>query len=746
MDMNVVRPLHGFWVILLILPLPCAFGDTGVSILKEEPNCVQNLQGTAVPDLFRLSIDKTPDQPPSSLRTRPAPATSYWTDQGTVFRSYYQSADVDSHLVLDRQRHHLIASFSAGDSSAGIYFQNSGNAKVNLINIGTLERPVFQTPAPSFIPCMHGTMFGVETTATEFVINDILLGGMRFQRDFRDFNKPKPDAFAERIAISKQDPRVLYANVHLTDEHSYEMTIQVPDYCDLSLNGKIVTIRSRTSAPVKFTAAAWTSEKPLSPITGELTEPLFRDPTLQFLAFRQGVQAGSINYRKPFGRDSLISAMMGMLTPRLREQLNMRSAVKREMIEAMLRPILSTIDAHGRVIHEPIQSDYAYYLFGNFKTHYDRKMVDTDFLPAVAVRTYMNLFPEHVNAFLDEKAEDGGTLRQALARNLRFVVDRAADFAEHPTGADGKPRHEALIRLLPGEMTGNWRDSHDEKSHGLAGAVYPFDVNTVLVPAALREAHAIFRDSLFKMTDPQYADRAERYYPVWKKEAPKMFLVHVDATTARKTIREHALRRNIELPPQGDSLIDDSGLDFFAIGLYDDGTPAKLMHSDELMSLFFENPDPKYLKIILDRFKPFPYGLNSPVGLLIANAAFLPEDQQRYSSPESYHGEDVWSFQQGLAALGLDKQEIRRDLPPDLKRKLLQAVSTMESILATTRPHVGLEFWSWSSVNRTMTFKQAGTDVPCDPQLWSEMSKIASQAILTSFEQQAGLHKQNAGE
>ena len=273
---------------------------------------------------------------------------------------------------------------------------------------------------------MHGTTFGVETTTREFVITTVLLGGMRFQRDFRDFNIPKPAGFQETLSISEDDPRTLLVTEHLTDEHSYSMTIRVPDNCTLQLSGKTVTIRSQTQDPVKFTASAWTCVTPLTQLKTALVEAEIRGPTLRFLAFHEGVHAGSINYRKPFGRDSLISSMMGMLTPRLRKDLNMTSRCLDVCSKTTVWPILSTIDNDGRVIHEPIQSpDYAKYLFGDFNTHYDRKMIDTDFLVASAIRNYMDLLPGARQCVpRRESRRRRHASPSASSLYLHFVVDR----------------------------------------------------------------------------------------------------------------------------------------------------------------------------------------------------------------------------------------------------------------------------------------------------------------------------------
>src|SRR6185312_6932944 len=70
--------------------------------------------------------------------------------------------------------------------------------------------------------------------------------------------------------------------------------------------------------------------------------------------------------------------------------------------------------------------------------------------------------------------ERRGSRGAALVRNLRYVVQGAAAFAQAPGVAH-------LIGLKPGETVGDWRDS----GTGLGGGKYPYDVDAVLVPAAL---------------------------------------------------------------------------------------------------------------------------------------------------------------------------------------------------------------------------------------------------------------------
>jgi hypothetical protein len=101
---------------------------------------------------------------------------------------------------------------------------------------------------------------------------------------------------------------------------------------------------------------------------------------------------------------------------------------------------------------------------------YDYGMVDDDFL----------LAPLAAHWLLDDargRARARGFLVQhgsALVRNLSWVVERTASFAD-------SPRASNLVGIKSGRSTGQWRDS----DKGLALGLHAYDVNAALVPAAL---------------------------------------------------------------------------------------------------------------------------------------------------------------------------------------------------------------------------------------------------------------------
>lgn len=75
----------------------------------------------------------------------------------------------------------------------------------------------------------------------------------------------------------------------------------------------------------------------------------------------------------------------------------------------------------------------------------------------------------------------------------------AAPFAANPI-------KENLIHLNDGESVGQWRDSNT----GLGGSRIPYDVNTALVPAALRAIAALAQEGYFA-EHPTWSTIATRY-------------------------------------------------------------------------------------------------------------------------------------------------------------------------------------------------------------------------------------------
>ena len=83
--------------------------------------------------------------------------------------------------------------------------------------------------------------------------------------------------------------------------------------------------------------------------------------------------------------------------------------------------------------------------------------------------------------------------------------------AEPFTRPGGNATYKNLIALKEGVPVGQWRDSND----GLGGGRYPYDVNTALMPAALRAISNLARTTPVEK-DGDWGKIAEKRAEVWE--------------------------------------------------------------------------------------------------------------------------------------------------------------------------------------------------------------------------------------
>ncbi|MGK3862490.1 hypothetical protein, partial [Enterococcus faecium] len=78
---------------------------------------------------------------------------------------------------------------------------------------------------------------------------------------------------------------------------------------------------------------------------------------------------------------------------------------------------------------------------------------------------------------------------------------------------------------------------------------------------------------------------------------------------------------------------------YHALSLDAKGRPVPIINSDEGFALLFGDPDPDDLDTyVASLARPFPAGLMTDVGLLVANPALAPRDVQARFTPAAYHG------------------------------------------------------------------------------------------------------------
>lgn len=280
------------------------------------------------------------------------------------------------------------------------------------------------------------------------------------------------------------------------------------------------------------------------------------------------------------------------------------------------------------------------------------------------------------------------------------------------------------MSIKAGRMTGQWRDSEE----GLGRGRYAYDVNAVFIPAALEAIDRLLGSGLLSpyVSGEQRAQlqRAKSQSQVWAKNAPPMFEVTVPAQRARASISAYGKGLALSVAHALDE-IGDRPVTFKALSLDAAGQPVPVMHSDESFALLFTTPSPADLdRSVTAMMKPFPAGLLTPIGLLVANPVFAAAEVQTRFTNRDYHGTVVWSWQQAVLAAGLDRQLARSDLPASVRERLTKARSQLWSVIDATKALRTSELWSWSHANgsyQLVPFGQQGAHVDESnaAQLWS---------------------------
>jgi hypothetical protein len=411
---------------------------------------------------------------------------------------------------------------------------------------------------------------------------------------------------------------------------------------------------------------------PLTPIPVEAL--LDRDGSedlrdaLAFLAYEEKLLAGSWRFLTYFGRDTLLTLALLM------------DVASERLIEAGLGAVLTRLGPDGDVAHEEAIGEWPALSGG---APLDYHMVDDDFMLAPVVASYFARAPHRREPFL---ARYGAPLR----KNLELCLARATPYASDP-----KPENLIAIR----SAVGQWRDS----PMGLGGGRYPYDVNAILVPAALRAAAELGCDAQPLLTT---WTTAANHFAVTVEDPQS----HLDSFCAERGLA----RTSIDAP-----------VTFPALALDDRGAPLPILHSDESFALLFDQPPPEPLVSSVQRMlRPFPAGLLTPVGLLVANPAYASPELRALFTERHYHGTVVWSWQQALLAIGLDSQLARTDLLHPTRAHLERARTTLRQTMAATRALATSELWTFAVDDGDITLVPFGqgeghADESNAVQLWS---------------------------
>ncbi len=584
----------------------------------------------------------------------------YQITEGLNLNAFLRDGPVAAHTLL-RSGHEprILVAFPAGNSGVGLWFEPVDGAPQWLLD---------QAPSPQSVQSLNGESFTASIRTPELVPKQAVLSSVRFLRDYQA-GAPVPGEIL--TAPARQGNVLTWSRDRLDGAPGYRLSLEVKDGT-LDPSGHI---QAGPDGIIRLSVIALSGDPPLHPLSGA---ELLKDggataPALTFLSYREKFLAGSWRFDTYFGRDTLMS--MRLLLP----------ALAPEAAEAGLGSVLDRLNDAGEVAHEEGIGEFALVDHKSAAPVFDYGMIDGNYMLGPVAVAYLLDDAEgrrRAAAFL---ARDGhGT---ALVRNLAYVAATTAPFAD-------KPGWQRLIRFKPGRLTGQWRDSEEGNGRG----VYAYDVNAVFAPAALRATARLLASGLL---DPYLDDghrtllmKADKAAAVWRDRAPGLFDMDEPARIAKPAIRDYASTLGISADAALASVTGD--LRFHALALDAAGNKVPVLHSDEGFALMFADPAPADLdRAVQDMMRPFPAGLMTEAGLLVANPVFADATLQARFSRSAYHGTVIWSWQQALLAAGLERQLRRADLPPKVRETLLSAQKSLWRAIDATGALRSSELWTW---------------------------------------------------
>lgn len=611
---------------------------------------------------------------------------AFQMNAGGQLNAFYREGSVAAHLLMrSSTRPRLLVVFPAGNSGTGIWFDDTAQP-VNW----SLDTAMAPSVGHDLLGrTLYGITANVAVDTATLSIRQALLTSVRFMRDFNGGNSVPPEIvtppFVQNNTIRWQRPRVDGAP-------GYALTLTVTNgTISTNSSGALVLQAAGGGTALHLQIQALTGETPLTPIThaslfnNAVNPDTQSQNVVEFLSYQDKLLAGSWQYDTYFGRDTLISVRMLM------------PVLQPSAIEAGLTAVLSRLSADGMVAHEEGIGEFA--VIDNRKDgrssdatpSYDYKMIDGDYMLAPIMAAWLIDDPRgaaRAAAFLAQPESNGQTNGSRFVTNLLRVANTARAFTQASTAAN-------LIHLRAGQIVGNWRDSTD----GLGGGVYPYDVNAVLVPAALRAASRFIDSGLL---DPYLsgdaraalADAAQQA-SVWESAAAPFFQVSVTPAQAAAQLPAYAAQAGV---PAG--TLPTSTLSFYAVSLDEQGNPIPIMNSDGGFALLFGTPsDDTLQRIVSAATQPFPMGLVTDAGLLIANPGYASTSLWPRFTNAAYHGTVVWSWQQAMWVAGLDRQLARQDLSADTRTLLTNARLRVWQVISNAASMRASEMWTWSYAN-----------------------------------------------
>lgn len=634
---------------------------------------------------------------------------NYSITEGRNLNLLYRDGPVAAHIVArSGTMPRLLVVFPAGNSGVGLWFKP--------LQATAAWRQLGAPKAVQLADTKGRPLYGIEavleSTAPRLELKQAVLSSVRVLRDYEALGT-MPDGLTAPAKI--EGNTLTYARDRLDSKAGYLMRLIVEAG---RLEGGVIV--APPQGPIRIRLVAASGETPLTPLSGTalLNGKQRRDESavraLTFLSYKEKFLAGSWRFDTYFGRDTLMSVrlLLPVLTP--------------EAVESGLRAVLTRLSPQGEVAHEEDIGEFAildHRRKGEALTDapvYDYKMLDGDYMLAPVLADWLSNDPQAANrakTFLAESDTARGRLGDALVRNLRHVVASARPFVSNAVYGN-------LIGLKPGQAVGEWRDSNS----GLGGGHYPYDINAVFVPAALRATAKLLKSGLLdpylNPNDRRAFAGADHMAKIWSVQAPRFFEVTISGPEAASAIKTYARGINI---PDGPALAAarNTTIQFTALALEKDGTAVRVENSDIGFALLFSDPPEAMLREATEVItRPFPAGLLTGAGMLVANPAFASDEEKKLFTNSAYHGTVIWSWQQAVAAAGLARQLKRTDISDLTRHRLQRAQAKLWQAINAAQHIQGSELWSWKFSGGTyhiVPFGAANGDVDESNavQLWS---------------------------
>lgn len=635
----------------------------------------------------------------------------FYSDDNVSAQLVVTSPLPDSDLSIIGPR--FIVAWPAGNSGACVFFQPE-NGKNGSLGIKVVNSTVGSPLSPVYIPRDDGYpsigVKGVVQIDNTAVLSTPILGSIRAIRDFTEGPSILYDKIQEGIQIEGHGNNgVSISRLWLDNVTTTTLTFEPRASHSASINDGKTTFEA---GEYLFTAHINYPQLERLGLHDVLKDQTLVDKhpreskALSFLSYSDKILAGAWRFLTYFGRDDMISTLL------------LQPILSPDAVEAVIGSVLERINRNdGSACHEEVIGDFATFLNlqeGNGSTEYrcDYSMVDTDFFVPILLNSHFVRYGagrDRLKALLSTPAGKVDPKNKGLNWGDLFVIlaqklmSSTAPFARWQT-------RENLIRLKAGKGEGNWRDS----VYGLGGGRVPFDVNVALAPAALQSIASLAKEfgaDAFGEHARDWAVRANQYAEVWEDKTLEFFRVVLPAETLRERLDAFAETSTYYNGPSHAELID-ADFPYHTLALEGNNglDMVPVMHTDACVRIIFFNGTNQerltdYLNsTALSVLRPYPAGLMTPVGLVVANPAISGHEvvNQNFSN-SAYHGSVVWSWQLVAMASGLEKQLDRcnaADKPDFCSNEVVYgnvkgAYNALWDSIERNEHKLSDEVWSW---------------------------------------------------